>query len=74
MEGFLTDVLENFKYEEDLLKEIDDMKEHQESVIKSIRSHIEKLSELIGAKELDRREISNTVGAIGLITWREMNR
>ena len=74
LDGFLTDALEDSGYSGELEKEIDALKEYHRSVMKSIRQHDEKLEKLICEKELNRGEISNTVGAIGIITWREMNR
>ena len=74
LDGFLADALEDSGYAGELEKEIDALKEYHRSVMKSIRQHDEKLGKLICEKELNRGEISNTVGAIGIITWREMNR
>lgn len=71
---WLDDLLEETRYSEELEKEIEHQEEYYKGVMKSIRTHSEKLAELIRAKELDRREISNTAGAIGVITWREINR
>lgn len=74
LEGLLDEALEDSRYAQELEKEIADLREDHRSVMKSIRKHSEKLAGLIGEKELDRGEISNTAGAIGVITWREMNR
>lgn len=74
LEDVIDDELANTLYTEELEKEIDGLKEYHREVIKEIRRHDEKLGNLISEKELSRREISNTVGAIGVITWREMNR
>ena len=74
LEDVIDDELQNSLYAEELEKEIDGLRDYHRSVIKEIRQHDEKLGNLIREKELNRREISNTVGAIGVITWREMNR
>ena len=74
LEGLIEEEFEASAYAEELEKEIDGLKEYHREVIRSIRKYDEKLGELIREKELDRRKISNTVGAIGLITWRELNR
>ncbi|WP_298031043.1 hypothetical protein [uncultured Dysosmobacter sp.] len=74
LEEAIDEELTNNLYAEELEREIDDLKEYHRSVMKNIRKHGEKLGKLICEKELNRREISNTVGAIGTITWREMNR
>ena len=74
LEELFEEELQNSLYAGELEKEIDGLKEYHKEVIRSIRKHDERLGELIREKELDRREISNTVGAIGVITWRELNR
>ena len=74
LEELIEEEFEASAYAEELEKEIDGLKEYHREVIRSIRKHDERLGELIREKELDRKEISNTVGAIGLITWRELNR
>ena len=74
LDDLLEEALEDTRYSEELEKEIEHQEEYHKGILKSIRTHSEKLAELIGAKELDRREISNTAGAIGVITWREINR
>lgn len=74
MDDLLEEALEDSRYAAELEKDIEGLKEYHREVIRDIRKHDEKLGELIREEELDRREISNTVGAIGLITWREINR
>lgn len=73
IEAYLDDSDEAWAYTEELEKERDGWHDHHREVISAIRRHSEKLAGLISEKELDRREISNVCGAIGLITYKEMN-
>jgi len=73
LEDRLTDSEEAWAYVDDLEKTISGTKDHYKDVLKSIRKHSENLGKLICEKDPDRREISNTVGAIGVITWKEIN-
>ena len=51
----------------------EDHKRYKETM-EQIRTKVEKLSSLISEKELDRRAISNTVGAISVLANKEVNR
>lgn len=59
------------EYEVELENEIYATKEHYKKVLTEIRVESEKLSRLISEKELNRKEISNVAGKIGLITLKE---
>ena len=74
LEEYIDDSEEAWKYNAELEKDVEGMHEYHKDVMRSIRKHSENLAHLISEKELNRREISNTAGAIGVITWREINR
>jgi hypothetical protein len=38
-----------------------------------VRQHSEAIAALIREKDIDRRTLSTEAGAIGCVTWREMN-
>jgi hypothetical protein len=73
LESYLDDSDGALEYAEDLEKERDGWRDHHKEVVKEIREQSEKLAGLISEKELDRREISNACGKIGILTWKEMN-
>lgn len=62
-----------WSYVEDVEKERDGWRDRHRETIRKIRDESEMLSKLISEKDLDRREISNVCGRIGVITWKELN-
>lgn len=71
LENKLGDSEEAWSYVEDVEKRYDVCRSRHKETIKEIRDEAEMLSKLISEKDLDRREISNVCGRIGIITWRE---
>lgn len=61
-------------YIDDLEKEIDGLRANHKEVMAELRQHSETIAALIREKEIDRVKLSTEAGAIGCITWREMNR
>lgn len=61
-------------YIEDLEKEADSLRAHHKEVMTELRQHSEAIAALIREKDIDRKALSTEAGAIGCITWREMNR
>ena len=61
-------------YIEDLEKDNDCLRARHKEVMAELRQHSEAISGLIREKEIDRVKLSHEAGAIGCITWREMNR
>lgn len=64
--------------DEDCIHELNEMisedyKRYRETM-EQIRTEAEKLNGLISAKDLDREAISNTVGAISVLAYREVCR
>lgn len=62
------------EYIADLEKEIDGLRAHHKEVMAELRQHSEAIAGLIRGKAIDRAKLSAEAGAIGCITWREMNR
>lgn len=60
-------------YVEGLEKDIERQKEHHREVMIELRALSEKGAGLIEEKEIDRHELSNIAGKIGVITWGEIN-
>ena len=61
-------------YIDDLEKEIDGLRANHKEVMAELRQHSEAIAALIREKEVDRMMLSHEAGAIGCITWREINR
>lgn len=61
-------------YIEDLEKEADRLRDHHKEVMAELRQQAETIAGLIREKDIDRRALSATAGAIGCVTWREINR
>ncbi len=61
-------------YIEDLEKEADGLRARHREVMEELRQHSEAIAGLIREKAIDRVKLSHEAGAIGCITWREMNR
>lgn len=73
LEDYLDDSDAAWSCVEEAEKERDGWRVHHRETIREIRDESEALSRLISEKELDRREISNVCGRIGIITWKELN-
>lgn len=56
-----------------LEKELEAQKARRLDAMKALRKQSETIAELIREKEIDRVKLSHAAGAIGLITWRELN-
>lgn len=56
-----------------LEKEVEAQKTRRLEAMKALRKQSETIAELIREKEIDRVKLSHAAGAIGLITWRELN-
>ena len=56
-----------------LEKEVEAQKGRRLDAMKALRKQSETIAELIREKEIDRVKLSHAVGAISMITWREMN-
>ena len=61
-------------YIADLEKEADGLRARHKEVMAELRKHSEAIAALICGKEIDRKALSAEAGAIGCITWREINR
>ena len=61
-------------YIADLEKEADGLRARHKEVMAELRQHSEAIATLIREKEIDRVKLSHEAGAIGGITWREINR
>ena len=60
-------------YIEDLEKECDCLRAHHKEVMAELRKQSETIAGLIREKDIDRRALSAAAGAIGCVTWREIN-
>ena len=56
-----------------LEKEVETQKTRRLDAMKALRKQSETVTELIREKEIDRVKLSHAVGAISMITWRELN-
>ena len=56
-----------------LEKEVEAQKGRRLDAMKALRKQSETITELIREKEIDRVKLSHAVGAISMITWRELN-
>ena len=56
-----------------LEKEVEAQKARRLDAMKALRKQSETIAELIREKEIDRVKLSHAVGAISMITWRELN-
>ena len=56
-----------------LEKEVEAQKKRRLDAMKALRKQSETIAELIREKEIDRVKLSHAAGAIGMITWREIN-
>ena len=56
-----------------LEKEVEAQKGRRLDAMKALRKQSETIAELIREKEIDRVKLSHAVGAISMITWRELN-
>lgn len=61
-------------YIADLEKEADGLRDRHKEVMADLRQHSEAIAALIREKEIDRVKLSHEAGAIGCITWQEINR
>lgn len=73
LEEYMTPESDNAEYIHYLEKEIEAQRKRRLDAMKALRKHSEAISRLIHVKEIDRRALSATAGAISLITWRELN-
>ena len=78
MRNWLEDLLggndDDAVYITDLEKEMNDLRAHHREVMEELRKHSEAVAALIREKKIDRKALSTAVGAIGCVTWREVNR
>lgn len=56
-----------------LEKEVEAQKGRRLDAMKALRKQSETIAELIREKEIDRVKLFHAVGAISMITWRELN-
>ncbi len=74
---YLTVYLEDpdgaWAYVEEVENEKDGWRDHHKDVMNQMRELSEKLAGLISEKDLNRREISNICGEIGILTYKETN-
>ena len=56
-----------------LEKEVEAQKARRMDAMKALRKQSETIAELIREKDIDRVKLSHAAGAIGMITWRELN-
>ena len=61
------------RYSAYLEKEVEAQKARRLDAMKALRKQSETITELIREKEIDRVKLSHAVGAISMITWRELN-
>jgi hypothetical protein len=73
LEDRLSDDEDAADYIDDLEKEADRLRAHHKEVMAEVRQHSEAIAALIREKDIDRRTLSTEAGAIGCVTWREMN-
>ena len=74
LEGWMSESDDDAQYIEDLEKDNDSLRARHREVMAELRQHSEVIAGLIREKEIDRVKLSHEAGAIGCITWREMNR
>lgn len=74
LEDRLSDDDDAEAYIADLEKEADGLRDRHREVMAELRQHSEAIAALIRGKEIDRVKLSAEAGAIGCITWREINR
>lgn len=72
--GYLEELEDEYSDYTDLEEELQEQKNHHKEVMNEIHEYSKKLAGLISEKELDRKEISNTVGSICVLTSQEVNR
>ena len=56
-----------------LEKEVEVQKARRMDAMKALRKQSETIAVLIREKDIDRVKLSHAAGAIGMITWRELN-
>jgi len=56
-----------------LEKDADERRKHYKDVMRQLREQSEAIASLIREKEVDRKKLSAAAGAIGVLTWRELN-
>lgn len=73
LEGELSGSGEAWAYAEELERDMEGQRKQYHEVMAVLRELSEKGAGLIAEKEIDRHELSNIAGKIGVITWREIN-
>ncbi len=73
LEAGLSGVDDAWAYAEGLEKDLEGQRKRRHDAMMELRELSEKQARLIVAKEIDRHELSNIAGKIGVITWREIN-
>ncbi len=63
---------ERIALEEEMSRELDQIRDYYHSVLCDLRELSEELAGLIQSARLDRRKISTVAGAIGKKTWEEL--
>ena len=61
------------EYIQFLQKEVEALKVRHLDTMKALREQSETITGLIREKDIDRVKLSHAVGAISMITWRELN-
>lgn len=74
LEHWMSESDDDAAYIEDLEKEADGLRDYHKEVMAELRQHSEAIAALIREKEIDRVKLSHEAGAIGCITWKEINR
>lgn len=74
LEDYLSDRESDWAEYDDLETEYEDERSREKEVMKRLRTLSEQLAGEIVKKDLDRRDISNLAGEIGIITGQEVNR
>ena len=74
LEDWMSESDDDAAYIENLEKETDGLRDHHKEVMAELRQHSEAIAVLIREKEIDRVKLSHEAGAIGCITWKEINR
>ena len=74
LEDWMSESDDDAAYIENLEKEADGLRAHHKEVMAEVRQHSEAIAVLIREKEIDRVKLSHEAGAIGFITWKEINR
>ena len=71
---YLFDLEDEYSDYASLEADMEDKNKHHKEVMEELHGYTAKLADLISKKDLDRRAISNTVGSLSSLIWKEMNR